>query len=248
MSDWPWPRPPRALPDPAAEVHLWSIAIGPEVRPGERHLALLDEGERARAARFRVEHARRGYVISHAATRDILGRYLTTDPRSLRFEEGARGKPHLATMNGSPPLHFNLSHSADTALLAVTGIAPLGVDVERVREMPDFEDIAERFFARGEIEALGRAASAEYAATWFRCWVRKEAYIKATGDGLHCPLDRFEVSLPPDEPPRIRAIAEGDAARWTLVDLVPREGTVGALAIDAPCTTVRRWHWAGAEA
>ena len=163
MPDWLWPPPPDPLPDPVDEVHVWSIPIGSEARPRDDDLSLLDDRERERAGRFRIEHGRRDYVASHSATRRILARYLDAKPRALRFESGERGKPHLVGAPGHRSLHFNLSHSADAALLAVTRIGPLGVDVEAVRTLPDADDIAERFFARGERDALRRIDAAERA-------------------------------------------------------------------------------------
>ena len=222
------------------EVHVWRASLDPGADTLDRLRSTLEPDEHARAERFRVAHGQRRFVAARGVLRDVLARYTGRDAASLRFEYGERGKPSLA---GGP--HFNLSHAAETALLAVSAIAPMGVDVEAMRELPDLDDIATRYFAAGEIAALRRASREDYVSAWYRCWTRKEAYIKATGDGLHCPLDRFEVSVLHGDAPAIRSLdGDADAARgWTVHHLETGPGTVGALAIAAPVRAVRRFDW-----
>jgi 4'-phosphopantetheinyl transferase len=236
-----WLPPPNPPSLPPAELHVWRATLDPGARTLEQLEATLDQDERARARRFIVEHGARRFTAARGFLRDVLARYTGRHPASLHFEYGERGKPVLA---GGP--HFNLSHSGEVALLAVTGVAPVGVDVEQVNRLPDFEHIAERFFARGERDALRQAAPDDYADAWYRCWTRKEAYIKATGDGLHFPLDRFEVTLLPGEPPAIRTLdgSARAASAWTVHHLEPGPGAVGAVALAAPTSLVRLFDWA----
>ena len=234
----PPPNPPSLRP---AELHVWRATLAPDAETLARLEATLDRDERERAQRFIVEHGQRRFTAARGVLRDVLARYTGRAAASLRFAYGPRGKP---TLEGGP--HFNLSHSGDVALLAVTAAAPVGVDVELVRHLPDFEDIAARFFARGELEALRRSRPDDYAASWYRCWTRKEAYIKATGDGLHFPLDRFEVTLLAGDPPALRSLdgSARAASAWTIHHLEPGPDSVGAAALPAPTSRLRLFDWA----
>lgn len=236
-----WLRPPADLSLAPGELHVWRATLAPDAETLAGLEATLDRDERARAQRFLVEHGQRRFAAARGFLRDVLARYTGRTPAALRFAYGARGKP---TIEGGP--HFNLSHSGDVALLAVTAVAPVGVDVELVRHLPDFEPIAERFFARGERDSLRRAAPDDYADAWYRCWTRKEAYIKATGDGLHFPLDRFEVTVLAGEPPALRSLdgSASAASTWTVHHLEPGAGAVGAVALPASATLVRLFDWA----
>ena len=165
------------------------------------------------------------------ALRSVLSEYTQIPAHDLRFALEANGKPRLV----SPPaeIHFNLSHSQDMALIGVTTLAPLGVDIERLREIPDSDAIAKRFFTAGEVEAY-RALPDEHRERGFmNCWTRKESVIKATGAGLSMPLDSFEVSLDPRQPARMlkRPALVSDGGFWSLqhVDAAPHY--VGAVAL-----------------
>jgi 4'-phosphopantetheinyl transferase len=174
--------------------------------------------------------------------RALLGNYLQLDPARLEFACHSRGKPSL-TGPGAGQIHFNLAHSEDLALIAVTRAGEVGVDVERIRPMPDGEAIAERFFSTREIEAFRRVPAAARDAAFFSLWTRKEAWLKATGDGIAESLAKIEVAFLPGETPRVLAIA-GDAAAgeaWSLCPLNPASGFVGALAIR--CRPVQLQCW-----
>lgn len=217
--------PPRA----AGEVHLWRIALDAPADAGE-----ISAEERERAARLRFERDRRRFVAAHAALRRILGGYLGVPAAAVEFAYGRHGKPSLA---GRAALHFNLSHSEELALLAVTEIGAVGVDVERER-MIELE-IADRYFAAGEVAALRALPADERQAAFFRCWTRKEAYLKARGEGVLLPLDGFEVSLARDQPRLARVMADAEeAGRWQIVHLEPAPGYVAALAMRAT-----GWPW-----
>lgn len=193
--------------------------------------ATLSSEERSRANRFHFVHHRRRFTVAHAALRMILARYLDCQPADIRFRLGDRGKPVLD--QGFPRLHFNLSHSADGALLGLSSRHELGIDLERIRPMTDATALARRFFAAGEIADLLQLPPCEQSLAFFRCWTRKEAYIKAIGEGLACPLDRFRVSLRPEAPVRILEIGDdiGEGERWSLHELAPWEGYIGCAAV-----------------
>jgi 4'-phosphopantetheinyl transferase len=209
------------------EAHLWRLDLD---AAGDEATDILSEDERARAARFHFERDRRRFIAGRAALRRILAAYLDRAPAALVFVLGPHGKPALE----NPGLEFNLSHSGGCGLIAITRGRRVGVDVEGIRTDFACEEIARRFFAPAEVEALAASAPHEYAAAFFRCWTRKEAYVKARGDGLTLALDRFEVQL---EAAATRAIASclddpSERSRWSLREIVPGPGYLGALVVE----------------
>ena len=219
------------------EAHLWRLDL--DAAHGEAATVVLSEEERARAARFHFESDRHRFIAARAALRRILAAYLDSAPADLVFSLGRQGKPALANLG----LEFNLSHSGGCGLLAVTRGRRVGVDVERVRADFAGEDIARRFFASAEVEALAATRPDEYVTAFFRCWTRKEAYVKARGHGLTLALDRFEVPL---EPAATRAIASclddpSECSRWSLREIVPAPGYLGALVVEGDGWTLRAY-------
>jgi 4'-phosphopantetheinyl transferase len=203
---------------------------------------VLDEEERRRAERFRFERDRRRYVASHTALRWYLAGCLGGDPRELRLEAGPRGKPFVAAATGRG-LEFNMSHTDGLAVLLVAPGRPVGVDVERVRAVPDAMEIAERHFCRAEVEQLRAVSRPHQAEAFFHCWTRKEAFIKAVGEGLEYPLDSFEVSLRPGEPGRLVRLGalSGDRSGFQLVDLPAPKGYVAAGVARDTEIAIERW-------
>lgn len=228
-------RAPKRLPA-FKEVHLWSVDLRPSPERVAKYRRLLSPDELGRAERFHFERHRRRFVVRRGALRRLLGAYLDREPRSLTFGEGEKGKPFVDE-GGVPAegaLHFNLTDSKDLALYAFTCGAELGIDVEILRPMPDGQNIAEHFFSLEEQEALRAVPAPSKDLAFFNCWTRKEAYIKAIGEGLSEPLDRFSVTLRPEDPARFVHLG-GDprrAAYWSLYHLVPESGAVGALAFE----------------
>jgi 4'-phosphopantetheinyl transferase len=222
------------------DVHVW-IALLDEL-DGAALRAPLSADERARGGRFHFERDRRRFVSARGLLRTLLGRYLEVDPATLGFGYGSRGKPFLA---GCDELRFNVSHSAGLALLAFARGCELGVDIEQERPLPESEEIALRYFSAWEGAELRRLREDERGAAFFRCWTRKEAFIKATGDGLSRPLDAFDVSLAPGEPARLlRVLGEPEAPRrFWLEDLRPASGFAGALAVEGEPKRVVRRAW-----
>jgi 4'-phosphopantetheinyl transferase len=192
-----------------------------------RLYATLSADERQHAARFHFDQHRSRFIAGRGLLRSILGAYMGLAPEILQFIYGPNGKPHLQ----GNPLQFNVSHSEDYALYALALDVPLGVDLERLRWSYDLDGIARTIFSsaeRAEYRALSRDRRTE---AFFRCWTRKEAFIKAIGDGLSYSLDRFDVSL--GKHAHLLSL-DGDherADQWSLYHLSPGEGYVGALAI-----------------
>src|SRR5439155_27250976 len=168
--------------------------------------------------------------------RDLLGRYLQTQPSRIRFVYNAFGKPDLSPEFGNR-LKFNLSHSADLALIAIATVSSVGVDLEYIRTKSDYDDIAGHFLATAEVEDLIDLPDHLYAEAFFSCWTKKEAYLKACGEGLATPLNSFSVPLRtnPVHTPVELYVGSKDIApakRWSLYTLRPAPGYAGALAIE----------------
>ena len=218
-------------------IEVWPVSL--TVADSEASFAtLLSDDETARAARLVYEKDRRPYVAARAALRTLLGAYLGLRPEAIEFAYGERGKPRLAGTGG---VRFNLSHKAGLALLAFSADCELGVDIEAVATMNDRDAVAERFFSIEEAADLRALPPTERDLGFYRCWTRKEAYIKCLGDGLYAPLDRFRVTLAPQDAARVVAI-DGDtrkASEWTMHDVALPIGYLGALAYREPARPVR---------
>ena len=230
-------------------IHVWSIRLDP---PAERVGQLgrfLAADEWARANRFRFEKHRRQYVVGRGALRTLLAAYLGERPERVQFRYGPRGKPFLAPPLDAGGLQFNLSNSDELALAGFVLGPEIGVDVEFLRPMPDCEHIAERFFSPSERQVLRGIPAPRKEEAFFNCWTRKEAYLKAVGEGLAAPLDSFDVTLAPGEPPRMLAL-EGDperAARWSFHHLRPADAYIGAVAIEGGAWAVETWAFCPPE-
>jgi 4'-phosphopantetheinyl transferase len=230
---------PLKLELPSNDVHVVLLRLDQEVPDAG---ALLDEDERARADRFAFERHRRRFITSHAWVRIVLGRCLDRAPESLRFTAGPHGKPRLA--DAAADLRFNLSHAGERALLAVTRGQEVGVDIEQERAIAA-SDLARRFFAASEWQALQAMGSSEQVPAFFRCWTRKEAFIKAIGEGFACPLAGFEVSLDEeDESPQLLrscTAITGGLERWRIVSVPVEPGYWAAIAAGPGEWRIVRW-------
>jgi 4'-phosphopantetheinyl transferase len=190
---------------------------------------LLAPDEKARAERFRFDLLRKSFITTRGALRCLLGRYLSLPPADLEFRYGSKGKPTLAP---AMEIDFNATHSGDLAAFAFTIGCQIGIDLEQVHPLAEMQDIASRFFCPEEAADLASLPPDERETAFFRCWTRKEAYIKAIGDGLSAPLDTFRVTLHSNEPARFLHLAhDTNAAKaWTLHDLSLASGYAAALA------------------
>lgn len=218
---------------PVDEVHLWRVDLAAVAKAQERWHAVLSLEERKRAARFHFSRDRDYFAATRALLRTILASYLDSDPASLVFRYSEKEKPTLQTSHSIDPIEFNVSHSGDAALLAFSRGKPLGVDIEQVRDNFDFVAIARRFFSEQEQQALASLAPSERCFGFFRCWTRKESYVKAQGAGLSLPLSQFDVSLKPgDEDALLATRPDGDeASRWLLREVPAGEGYLAALCV-----------------
>lgn len=224
---------PKALRLADDEVHLWRVDLA-TVGPAEaRWLPLLSEDEAKRAARFHFDRDRQRYVAARAWLRRLLGAYLEFEAKELTFSYSAKEKPALGFSYGGQRMEFNVSHSGAVALLAFALGRQVGVDVEAVRADFDVEAIAKRFFSAHEREQLWACPPTERHAAFFRCWTRKEAYIKATGAGLSLPLSQFDVSIAAGETNALLATRPdaGEAEKWSLREVPAGPSYVAALCV-----------------
>jgi len=229
-----WSPKPEKLSWANDEVHVWRADLQQPPELQETYLGLLDQDERARAARFHFAQHRRRFVLSRGFLRVLLGRYLEIEPERVRFAYGPYGKPSLLDEHGASRLRFNASHSHELAVYAFVRDCEIGVDVEYVKEDFETEDIARHFFSAYEVETLAGLPEPERAAAFFRCWTRKEAYIKAIGSGLSHPLDDFDVTLAPDAPAALLRDYRDEQAtsRWSMFNL-ELDKYAGALVVES---------------
>jgi 4'-phosphopantetheinyl transferase len=227
------------------DVHVWMSTLDFSEGTVARMAAWLSDDERQRAARFRHQRHRDKFIAGRAMMRGVISRYVEPDPRDLVFEYLSHGKPKLAGALRESGLEFNLSHSGNVALCAVTRGVTVGVDVERIRELRDMQGLANRFFSREEATQLECESEEERLASFFRCWTRKEAYVKAIGQGISCPLDSFAVSISASDPARLVHIDRdvSVAAAWDMVSILPSPQYVGALATAGRIESLNAWLW-----
>ena len=242
MENSGWASPPRELSAESGWVHVFRLRLNLPPERLEALRALLSPDELARADRYRSKHDGARFTAARGQLRALLADYAKIDPKQITFENSPHGKPALAGVM----LSFNLSHSGELALVAVAGAGvELGIDIETVRRDLEFERLAQRFFAPGETAALLALPPEQRTDAFFACWTRKEAYMKARGLGLAIPLDGFEVSLDPGDPPRLLRPAAGDphGEEWVMLQMDPGPGYTAALCARGPVTGIRCWDW-----
>jgi len=244
-----WESPPENPMLGADDVHVWAAALDIPEADAALLWQTLSADERARALRFRFDRDRRHYLASRGFLRYLLAQYLGSRPADLQFSYSSYGKPAL--QDGGPA--FNISHSHGLALLAVSRDRAVGVDVEFCRADANARypiaslEIARQFFSLAEVEALCRLPPEAQVEAFFSCWTRKEAFVKALGEGLSYPLKDFDVSLAPGEPAALLHVRSDPATihRWQLIDLAPAPGYVAALAVAGQPVRVSAWRWPG---
>lgn len=226
------------------EVHVWRAPLDQPTHVLARFRRILAADELARAVRYHSEKDGRHFIAGRGMLRTLLGRYLRRPPGQLRFKVNAYGKPALAD---GGPLSFNLSHSHGLALYAFTIAREVGIDIEHTRAEVDCQQLAAHFFSPLEVRTLLSLPVESQRQAFFNCWARKEAYIKARGEGLSRPLAGFDVSLAPGEPASLLRSdePEGGAARWSLRELGVPAGYAAAVVVEGGGWRLRCWQWSG---
>lgn len=232
------------VPTPAPnEIHLWSGHIAQWLPSLGELQNTLTADELLRANQFRFANDRAAFVIARGLLRLVLSKYLHLAPQDVCFSYGAQGKPFLPAF---PACQFNVSHSGDLLVLATTQKHAVGIDIEKIR--PEFanETLAESYFAAAEVVQLRSLPAAAQPAAFFRCWTRKEAYIKACAAGLSLPLDSFTVSLLPDAPPALLHVKNQPAeiSRWSIHHFIPAPEFIGAAVTTCPNPTYKYFQLA----
>jgi 4'-phosphopantetheinyl transferase len=238
-----WPSPPETIRLEMNQIHLWCAAMSDFEAELEEFLAMLSPEEWTRAEKFRFSKDRNQYIIRHGILRVLLGRYLGLPASNVSFSHGALGKPEIKADLIPDYLHFNASHSGNLALFVVTYDSPVGVDVEYLRLVPDFAEIASRFFSPRETEALMALPIDRRIRGFFAYWTRKEAILKATGQGIGEGLAKVEVALPPWQEVETRqTVGESEDRReWQLRSFSPAPGYLGALAFRNHNVRLSQW-------
>jgi 4'-phosphopantetheinyl transferase len=222
------------------EVHIWLVQTNDEGVSLEDSEDLLSSVEQDQASKFKFEADRRRYVAAHAALRSIVSIYVNSPARELQFASGPYGKPKLAPIHDRKKIAFNLSHSHEVALIAVTQGQEIGVDVEWVRENFAFDEVAQRFFTTREVAALHALPLHLQREAFYKCWTSKEAFLKAKGTGLSGQLDEVEIVLIEDV---VRV--KGTIPNFSLLEITADGGYTAALVVSGvePRLTYYAWDW-----
>jgi 4'-phosphopantetheinyl transferase len=232
------------------EIHVWTARLVDEHHATADLLRILSRKERARAAQFAFERDRMRFIQAHGVMRRILSSYCDADAATLTFARNHHGKPHLIARANGPNLQFSVSHSSNCCMLAVRLDHSIGIDVEKVRDLPRAMDIVRRYFTPAESKALSALRGAARRDAFFALWTHKEATVKGLGISLAAHLGRIEFHLDPIG--GLRLIAwDGDqsvAQGWSVVRLDPAPGYVAAVASAHPmrCLTLHNWSHVGA--
>ncbi len=226
-------------------IHVWHASLQ---QPDDviRHLDLsLSNDEHERAGRFQFEHLRRSFIVARGVLRSILAGYKNCKPGDIQFEYAKTGKPLLSKQAGPVEFCFNLSHSGDLVVIAVTLGRQIGIDIEHIRPIREMKEIAERTFSQAENQQLETVPEEQKLKAFFNCWTRKEAFIKAIGDGISFPLDQFVVSLTPDEPAKLVSVygSAQKAAGWSMYDVQPAKEYVAALVVEGDNCSLTHREW-----
>ena len=239
-----WQPAPAALALGPADVHVWRVPLASAPAEVDALARTLDADERQRAAKFYFERDRRSFTVARGALRTLLGRYLDVPASAVQFGYRDKGKPYLRSPTARN-LQFNLSHSGSFALIAVAWDRALGVDVELRRAIPDLVSLAQTSFSPREFAEFRALPLAHHTEAFFTCWSRKEAFIKATGEGVSQLAD-FDVTLRPGDPAEIRWIRDEPAPyRWRLLALPAVDDHAAALVVDGHDVQLACWRWPG---
>ena len=227
------------------EVHVRIASL--DCRQSERIVfeSILAEDEINRANRFHFKKDRERFVAGRGLLRMILSSYVGMPANEIIFTYGCHGKPGLRRQDGRPAIEFNLAHSAGTAIYAITRDRPVGIDIEFVNHEFPIESVAERVFSKVEVAAFRSLPRDMQRTAFFKCWTRKEAFIKALGDGLSCPLADFDVSVMPCEPAKLLNVrwAAEEASRWFINDIDAVPGFSAALVFSGSQCRMHVSQW-----
>lgn len=224
------------------EVHIWLIPFDKIINRISFFEDLLSQNELSRAGKFHFEMDRSKFIVGRGILRLILSKYSGILPSQIKFIYNEFEKPSLEKGQNSMFLEFNTSHSASFVIVGLTIIAKIGIDIEILDRKSDLLELAKRYFAEAEFINLISLPKDLMIEGFYNCWTRKEAFIKAIGNGLSHPLDTFEVTLTPDEETRFLKIAGENVEEWSLINIEPHSEYVGAIAVNRKSNEVKCWY------
>ena len=227
------------------EVHVWRVFVGLTTVQIENLQEILSSDELTRAGRFHFERDQKRFIAARGILRKILAHYLDKKPHDIRFDYSDNGKPVLASKSGCDTICFNLSHSGEFALYAVTPEQNIGIDIERIREDVDMDQISQRFFSPTDISSLNQIQKNNWPEIFFQYWTRKEAFLKAMGDGMSFPMEQCDVSLINGRvlSPIILPANNEKSSSWYVKDLFPCPGYAAAIAVEDGDSDISYWHY-----
>lgn len=245
MTELDWLSPPDPIQLPDSAVHIWRAIVPKEDIIDERYLSTLSLDEKERAKRFlKLEDTSR-YIWHHATLRQVISRYLNLQPQEIMFHNSPLGKPALNETLHRDKLTFNMSHSGDIMLIALTSERQIGIDVELIRSIPDMSRMVDLYFTRSERSWYSALPESEKILAFFSAWTRKEAFLKAIGEGLQYPPEQVEVSMDPDAvTPSLDLLDKSQpTSEYRLLSFQPMEGYLAALAAEGKNWSSQAFHF-----
>ena len=227
------------------KVHVWHASLEQPSEVVQKLESFLSEEERQRAERFRYQEHQQAFVVSRGILRNLLNRYTGIQPEQIQFKYNVTGKPFLAGMESGTDLSFNLSHSGLLVLYAFCWGRQVGIDVECIRPMEEMDQVAEMNLSHREYRAYKRVSEQDRLKAFYNCWSRKEAFVKAIGDGMSLPMREIEVSLEAHRPAQLLSIQGSleQANLWTMHDLKTWDGYAAALVVEGRDHTISHKQW-----
>jgi 4'-phosphopantetheinyl transferase len=232
--DWVWQKPDNFISLSSSDVDIWCVKLHSLSAHVQDLAGILSSEEKNRFEKFRFDRDKLRSVASRGMLRLILSAYLEQPPAQIEVISGPQGKPALFHQGKRHSIQFNVSHSHETVLYGITRIGEIGVDIEKVRDVPDFEKIIGRFFSPRERAAFDVLPPTQRKRAFFTCWSRKEAFMKARSDGFSLPLDQFDVSILPDQPAALLSTSWDplEVDGWLLSDIRLDADHAAAMALD----------------
>ena len=225
------------------DVHVWCADLDDPRWNSPNAARSLSRDEWGRADRFHFVRDRERFIAARALLRSLLARYLVTQPKKIAFQYEAHGKPILVGNSGRVELHFNVSHSENLGAFALARGSEVGIDVELLRSVPEMKKIASDYFSRAELKALESLPKSRQSIAFLRAWTRREAVLKATGEGIGSGLDQIEVPLDANETAIVRRPPSGAMEHWAVLEIRPATGFIGAVAVRNPSAKIECWRW-----
>lgn len=242
MSD-AWQRPPGTVLLSTEYIDIWRVPLDLPSAQIDKYHAVLSGDELERCDKFKSAKRRREFIIGRGALRTLIGQCLKLDPSALNIVYSEHQKPCLPEAVPGAPATFNLTHSHDLALIALTLERDIGIDIEYLRADVDFRKLARRFFSKQEVQSLESCTDARLTAAFFACWTRKEALLKALGKGIAFGLKEFSVSVDPldREVDLLTHWDQAEASRWSILNMKPGPDYAAAVAASGGTFKLRLW-------